>query len=130
MYLNLGLTAKALYLSYLGRPFQLRRWLIVTFFLSLLTCFWVVVAIGRALDHILYPEFRRQKIRQPVFIIAPPRSGTTFLQKLLAKNRGTFAPVLMYQTIFPSINIKKIIQSVALASRQKGGLLFDISSWI
>jgi len=130
MYLNLGLTAKALYLSYLGRPFQLRRWLIVTFFLSLLTCFWVIVAIGRALDHILYPEFRRQKIRQPVFIIAPPRSGTTFLQKLLAKNRGTFAPVLMYQTIFPSITIQKIIQSVALASRQKGGLLFDISSWI
>ena len=130
MYLNLGLTAKALYLSYLGRPFQLRRWLIVTFFLSLLTCFWVFVAIGRALDHILYPEFRRQKIRQPVFIIAPPRSGTTFLQKLLAKNRGTFAPVLMYQTIFPSITIQKIIQSVALASRQKGGLLFDISSWI
>jgi len=130
MYLNLGLTAKALYLSYLGRPFQLRRWLIVTFFLSLLTCFWIVVAIGRALDHILYPEFRRQKIRQPVFIIAPPRSGTTFLQKLLAKNRGTFAPVLMYQTIFPSITIQKIIQSVALASRQKGGLLFDISSWI
>ena len=130
MYLNLGLTAKALYLSYLGRPFQLRRWLIVTFFLSLLTFFWVVVAIGRALDHILYPEFRRQKIRQPVFIIAPPRSGTTFLQKLLAKNRGTFAPVLMYQTIFPSITIQKIIQSVALASRQKGGLLFDISSWI
>ena len=130
MYLNLGLTAKALYLSYLGRPFQLRRWVIVTFFLSILICFWVVVAIGRALDHILYPEFRRQKIRQPVFIIAPPRSGTTFLQKLLAKNRGTFAPVLMYQTIFPSITIQKIIQSVALASRQKGGLLFDISSWI
>lgn len=130
MYLNLGLTAKALYLSYLGRPFQLRRWVIVTFFLSLLICFWVVVAIGRALDHILYPEFRRQKIRQPIFIIAPPRSGTTFLQKLLAKNRGTFAPVLMYQTIFPSITIQKIIQSVALASRQKGGLLFDISSWI
>ena len=130
MYLNLGLTAKALYLSYLGRPFQLRRWVIVTFFLSLLICFWVVVAIGRALDHILYPEFRRQKIRQPVFIIAPPRSGTTFLQKLLAKNRGTFAPVLMYQTIFPSITIQKIIQSIALASRQKGGLLFDISCWI
>jgi hypothetical protein len=53
MYLNLGLTAKALYLSYLGRPLQLRRWVIVTFFLSLLICFWVVVAIGRALDHIL-----------------------------------------------------------------------------
>ena len=131
MYLNLGLTAKALYLNYLARPFQLRRWVIVTFFLLLLLGFWVVVLIGRFLDHILYPGFRRQKIHKPVFIIAPPRSGTTFLQKLLAKNRHTFAPVLMYQTIFPIITIQKFIHSVAeAATRQKGGLLFDISSWI
>ena len=130
MYLNLGLTAKALYLSYLGRPFQARRWIIVTFFLLLLTLCWIVVAIGRALDHLLFPDFRNQKIIRPVFIIAPPRSGTTFLQKLLARNRRTFAPVLMYQTIFPSITIQKMIHSVARASRIKGGLLSDISSWI
>ena len=130
MYINVGLTAKALYLSYLGRPFQARRWIIVTFFLLLLITFWIVVAIGRALDHLLYPGFRQQKIQKPVFIIAPPRSGTTFLQKLLAKNRNTFAPVLMYQTIFPSITIQKLIHAVAAASQQKSGLLSDISSWI
>jgi len=130
MYLNLGITAKALYLSYLGSPFQLRRWVIVTFFLFLLCFFWIVVAIGRFLDHILYPDFRRQEIRQPIFIVAPPRSGTTFLQRLLAQDRDTFAPVLMYQTIFPSITIQKLIHSVAQASRQKGHLLFDIFSWI
>ncbi len=130
MYINVGLTAKALYLSYLGRPFQARRWIIVTFFLFLLIAFWIVVAIGRALDHLLYPGFRQQKIQKPVFIIAPPRSGTTFLQKLLAKNRNTFAPVLMYQTIFPSITIQKLIHAVAAASQQKSGLLSDISSWI
>jgi omega-hydroxy-beta-dihydromenaquinone-9 sulfotransferase len=130
MYLNLGITAKALYLSYLGSPFQLRRWVIVTFFLCLLCFFWIVVAIGRFLDHILYPDFRRQEIRQPIFIVAPPRSGTTFLQRLLAQDRDTFAPVLMYQTIFPSITIQKLIHSVAQASRQKGHLLSDIFSWI
>ena len=130
MYLNLGITAKALYLSYLGSSFQLRRWVIVTFFLFLLCFFWIVVAIGRLLDHILYPDFRRQEIRQPIFIVAPPRSGTTFLQRLLAQDRDTFAPVLMYQTIFPSITIQKLIHSVAQASRQKGHLLSDIFSWI
>ena len=130
MYLNLSLTAKALYLSYLGSPFQLRRWVIVTFFLFLLCFFLIVVAIGRLLDHILYPDFRRQEIRQPIFIVAPPRSGTTFLQRLLAQDRDTFAPVLMYQTIFPSITIQKLIHSVAQASRQKGHLLFDITSWV
>ena len=130
MYLNLGITAKALYLSYLGSPFQLRRWVIVTFFLFLLCFFWIVVAVGRLLDHILYPNFRRQEIRQPIFIVAPPRSGTTFLQRMLAKNRDIFAPVLMYQTIFPSITIQKLIHSVAQASRQKGHLLSDITSWV
>jgi len=130
MYLNLNLFTKALYLSYFGKPFQLRRWVIVTFFLSLLTLFWIVVAIGRALDHLLYPGFRRQEIRQPVFIIAPPRSGTTFLQKILARNRDVFAPVLMYQTIFPSITIQKLIHAVAEASQQERGLLADLSSWI
>ncbi len=130
MYINVGLTAKALYLSYVGRPFQARRWIVVTFFLLLLSLFWIVVAAGRALDHLLYPGFRRQKIRQPVFVIAPPRSGTTFLQKLLAKNRETFAPVLMYQTIFPSITIQKVIHAIAAASQTKSGLLADISSWV
>ncbi len=130
MYLNLRLTTRALYLSYCSQPFQLRRWVIVTFFLLLLCHFWIVVAIGRLLDHILYPDFHRQEIRQPIFIIAPPRSGTTFLQRLLAKNRDIFAPVLMYQTIFPSITIQKLIHSVAQASRQKGHLLFDITSWV
>ncbi|HCP06705.1 MAG TPA: sulfotransferase, partial [Verrucomicrobiales bacterium] len=53
-----------------GRPFQARRWIIVTFFLLLLTLCWIVVAIGRALDHLLFPDFRNQKIIRPVFIIA------------------------------------------------------------
>jgi len=31
-----------------------------------------------------YPGFRKQKVVEPVFIIAPPRSGTTLTQKLMA----------------------------------------------
>ena len=123
MYLNIGLTSRALFHSYLGQPFRLRRWLITTFFMLLLSSFWVVVALGRALDHVFFPGFRRQKIRRPVFIIAPPRSGTTFLQKLLAQNREVFAPVLMYQTIFPSIFLQKIILGIANLGRHRDSFL-------
>lgn len=129
MYLNIGLASKALFHSYLGQPFRLRRWFIVAFFMLLLSTFWIVVAIGRALDHFLFPGFKRQVIRQPVFIIAPPRSGTTFLQKLLARNREVFAPVLMYQTIFPSISLQKIILGIASLSTQKEGLLGGLIGW-
>ncbi|NDC80648.1 MAG: sulfotransferase [Verrucomicrobia bacterium] len=130
MYLNIGLASKALFHSYLGQPFRLRRWVIVAAFMLLLTSFWMVVAIGRALDHLLFPGFKRQVIHQPVFIIAPPRSGTTFLQKLLARNREIFAPVLMYQTIFPSITLQKIIQGIAGLSQKKDGLLGGLIGWV
>jgi hypothetical protein len=89
----------------------------------------MVVAIGRALDHIFFPAFRRQEIRRPVFIIAPPRSGTTFLQKLLAQNREAFAPVLMYQTIFPSIFIQKIILGIGSLGRNPDSLLGLLVTW-
>jgi len=130
MYLNIGLASKALFHSYLGQPFRLRRWVIVASFMILLSSFWIVVAIGRALDHVFFPGFKRQAIRKPVFIVAPPRSGTTFLQKLLARNRDVFAPVLMYQTIFPSITLQKIILGIAGLSQKRGGLLGEIIQWV
>ncbi|NDD56339.1 MAG: sulfotransferase [Verrucomicrobia bacterium] len=129
MYLNIGLTSRALFHSYLGQPFRLRRWVITTFFMLLLSSFWIVVAIGRALDHLLFPGFRRQEIRRPVFIIAPPRSGTTFLQKMLAQNREVFAPVLMYQTIFPSITIQKIILGIARLGSDRDSFLGLLVTW-
>jgi len=130
MYLNISLASKALFHSYLGQPLRLRRWLIVASFMLLLSLFWLLVAAGRALDHFFFPGFKRQVIRKPVFIIAPPRSGTTFLQKLLARNREVFAPVLMYQTIFPSITLQKIILGIAGLSQRKNGLLGEIIHWV
>lgn len=129
MYLNIGLASKALFHSYLGEPFRPRRWLIVSFFILLLSSFWIVVAVGRFLDNVFFPAFRRQEIRRPVFIIAPPRSGTTFLQKLLAQDREAFAPVLMYQTIFPSIFLQKIILGIASLGRNQDSFLGLVVTW-
>ena len=130
MYLNIGLTSRALFHTFLGQPFRLRRWVITIFFLLLLSLFWMVVATGRALDHVFFPAFRRQEIRRPVFIIAPPRSGTTFLQKMLARNREVFAPVLMYQTIFPSIFIQKVILAIASLGSNRDSFLGLLVTWI
>ena len=41
--------------------------------------------IGFLLDSIFFSGYRDQPVRKPVFIIGPPRSGTTFLQRLLAR---------------------------------------------
>ena len=47
-----------------------------------------VVALGRLVDRILFSGYRRQPVEKPVFIIAPPRSGTALTQNLLQSRRG------------------------------------------
>jgi hypothetical protein len=62
----------------------------VLFFTGLYGLMWLVVVAGRALDHVLFPGFKRQPVRGPVFIVAPPRSGTTLTQKLLSLTQAIF----------------------------------------
>ena len=46
------------------------------------------------------PGVLRQSIEQPIFITGLPRSGTTFLHRLLLQDPGNRAP-LVWQTIYP-----------------------------
>jgi hypothetical protein len=52
-------------------------------------------------DRQLYPEIARQEIREPLFIVGLPRSGTTILQRLLAVDPGHRSP-LMWEVMTPS----------------------------
>src|SRR6201995_1629446 len=42
-----------------------------------------ISAITLGLDYVFYPSHRKQQIDRPIFIIGNPRSGTTFLHRLL-----------------------------------------------
>ena len=84
MYINGNLFTRALYLTLFRTPFSLRRWAYVVFFTALYATMWIIVAAGRALDHVFFPGFKRQPVREPIFIVAPPRSGTTLTQKLMS----------------------------------------------
>src|SRR5215467_1091921 len=101
MFFNWRLFFRALRLSLFGQPFRIRRWAYVLFFTALFLIFLGLVVLGRALDHLLFSGFRRQQIKQPVFVIAPPRSGTTLVQNLLSYDTDRFVYLKMYQTIFP-----------------------------
>jgi hypothetical protein len=103
MYINLRLFAKAEYLTLFETPFAFRRWAYVLFFTVLYWLMWFIVLFGRALDHIFFPGFKRQVVREPVFIVAPPRSGTTLTQKLLSLDDERFVYNALYQTILPAV---------------------------
>ena len=59
------------------------------------------------LDELLFPRFRKQKIVRPLFIVGPPRTGTTLLHRLLAKD-DQFTSMRTWEILFaPSIVQKR-----------------------
>jgi len=67
-------------------------------------------------DRQLYPEIGHEEIRQPLFIVGLPRSGTTLLHNLLAADPEHRAP-LMWEVMAPSpptvVDEKRRIQRAA-----------------
>ncbi len=76
---------------------------------------------GFVLDNLLFPAYRQEKISQPVFIIGNPRSGTTFLQRLLARDRENFLSMLTWEIFAaPSILTRKVFGFIARIARNIG----------
>lgn len=120
MYFNSELFLKAEYLSLFKTRFSLRRWAYIFLFTGLYWIMWILVAFGRMLDHLLFPAFKRQPVRQPVFIVAPPRSGTTFTQKMLALDKDRFVHNALYQTIFPAVIFQRFFDAIVWLDRHTG----------
>ena len=129
MYFNGRLFLKAEFLALFRMPFRLRRWAYVLFFSTLFLLFLGFVALGRALDHLFFPRFRRQLVMDPVFIIAPPRSGTTLVQNLLSLDEERFVHLKMYQTIFPCVCYQRFFDVLAWLDRKLGRPVAGLLGW-
>lgn len=61
------------------------------------------------LDEILFPAYRRQTLRSPVFVLAPPRTGSTSLHRAVVADTSLFfAPVLL-ELLFPFLTVIKAL---------------------
>jgi len=81
--------------------------------LFIIACLYLFAEItswfGFLLDSIFFSGYRRTKVLRPIFIIGPPRSGTTFLQRVLARDEGRFSTMKGWEIVFaPSVTQKKI----------------------
>ncbi|HEV8551550.1 MAG TPA: hypothetical protein VGQ57_21025, partial [Polyangiaceae bacterium] len=93
----------------LSRPLSLRRSLYACGFGAATALIAGGVTLARRLDELLYPGFRRPRLPSPLFVLATPRSGTTYLHRLLALDEERFLSVKLYQTIAPSIALERAI---------------------
>jgi hypothetical protein len=130
MYFNPELFFRAEYWSLVKSPLRLRRWAYVMLFTGLYGAMWLLVALGRAFDHVLFPGFRRQAVREPVFIVAAPRSGTTLTQKLLSLDEERFVHIKLYQTVFPSITWQRFFEGMARLDSSIGQPLARLMAWM
>jgi hypothetical protein len=95
-----------------GTPARLtpRRFAILLFFFPIFTILKLYSWLGFAWDDIFYKDYQQQKLAQPVFIIGNPRSGTTYLHRLLARDVKNFSYIRMWEVIFaPSISQRKLL---------------------
>ncbi len=82
------------------RQFNWRVWLLSALLIFLFTLNQFIHLFFRLLDEIFHRGYKKQKIEQPVFIIANPRSGTTFLHRLMALDEERFTYTKYAHTFF------------------------------
>jgi hypothetical protein len=93
-------------LSIVGR--SATRWDIVRFLSNLLV-------IHEATKR--YPELTAAPVRRPIFITGLPRSGTTFLHRLMLTDPVNRAPAV-WETIYPSPDAGTTAERIARVARQ------------
>ncbi|MCK5470741.1 MAG: sulfotransferase [Cyclobacteriaceae bacterium] len=84
------------------------------FKLSILLLIFIIIELanylGFLIDELIYPSYKKQSIKSPVFIVGMPRSGTTYLHTLLAQDTENFTTMRLWEILLaPSIIQKKIV---------------------
>lgn len=95
-------------------------------FLLLFYPIWGAIAllgwIGFLADEIFFPGYRKQAIEKPLFIVSNFRSGSTFVQRTLARDSANFTCVTMGgMYLMPSITQRRVFQLLARVDALLGG---------
>jgi hypothetical protein len=106
-----------------GAPLSSKRILfllvIFPFFIVLQIIHWLAIL----LDELLVPAYHRVQIQKPVFISGIPRSGTTFLHRILANDSGYTFFSTWEVLLAPAITEKILIRGLARTDRLIGSPL-------
>ncbi len=79
--------------------------------LFLVPIFQIFTNLTLFLDRIFFPNYGEILIKNPVFIIGHPRSGTTFLHRLLTQT-GDFAVFEAWHIFFPSLTARVLLKPI------------------
>ncbi len=95
-------------------PLNRNRFIFLLLFYPIWGCILLAAWIGFITDEIFFPGYRKQRIEKPLFIVSNFRSGSTFVQRTLARDESTFT-CLRTGDIYlqPSITQRRIVGLLA-----------------
>ncbi|MEZ4728376.1 MAG: sulfotransferase [Caldilineaceae bacterium] len=109
-YVNYHILGQCLWLT--ARTWNLRLWLMVSGLVILYFVHQAILLVLRLIDELVYPAYKQVTIQAPVFVIANPRSGTTYLQRLLGLDSTHYTYMRLLDTLFPAVCFHKFIRAV------------------
>ncbi|MCW3125902.1 MAG: hypothetical protein JWO03_1560 [Bacteroidetes bacterium] len=107
-------------IAYTYKKFSLKVWLLSIFFIFMFFLNQLIHLFFRLIDEVFFFKFKQVKIKQPVFIIANPRSGTTYLHRLISMDDSRFAYTKFAHTFFMTSSFTKFANLVKWVNRHTG----------
>jgi len=99
---------------------------LIPVFLLLQGVHWV----GFLLDDLFFRGYRRVEIREPLFIVGLPRSGTSFLQRVFARDEERFTTLRLWELLLaPSVTERKLWLGMGALDRAFGRPFARLAGW-
>lgn len=99
---------------------------LVPAFLLLQGMHWV----GFLLDDLFFRGYRKVRIREPLFIVGLPRSGTSFLQRVFARDTERFTTLRLWELLLaPSVTERKLWLGLGALDRALGKPFVRMAGW-
>jgi hypothetical protein len=100
--------------------------LLTPLFLILQLTHWV----GFLLDDILFRGYRKVEIREPLHIVGLPRSGTTFLHRVFARDTARFTTTRLWELLLaPSVSERRLWLALGAFNRFLGKPFSRLGKW-
>lgn len=74
------------------------------------------------LDELLFPGYRNVQVKEPLFVVGVPRSGTTYFHRLLSGDQGRFTTMTLGEIyLAPSIIQRRFFRGLGRVDAALGG---------
>lgn len=122
MYSDYETMRTMLRLAHSPRTFSLTRTLFADGLVSAATTIGAINRVTEHIDSFLYPDAHAVPVGKPIYIVAAPRSGTTFLHRMMSLD-PQFTALKLYETFFPTVSGHRFMRRVATVNGALGSFL-------